>query len=97
MAVNFPINTDSMVAYGGDVPTTDAADLDGLTPSMVSFKSVGNAAPGDYDQPSPCEIVSLPTKAVDAPPLGAFLLTNLHDDDWLDPTKPHISPESQKG
>jgi hypothetical protein len=71
------------------VPTNDGCSLKGTDQDEVM------GAPASM--PAPLEAVSLATKTVDAPALGAFQLTNLHDTNWLDPTKPHMSPESQKG
>lgn len=95
-AVNLP-QFDRLVS-GDDyvrpaAPTNDAVDLNGLTSSEVQFKSVGLAPAGDYDLPSPCDIISLATKTQGTSPNGAFLPSNLHAENWLDPMTPHISPE----
>ena len=72
-----------------DGPENDAASTEGATANQVL------GAPASMD--APLQPVSLATKSEDAPSHGAFLMTNLHDKNYLDPTKPHISPESQKG
>jgi hypothetical protein len=69
-------------------PTSDATSTAGAESSQIPN------VPGG--QPSPVTPVSLATMTNDAPPLGAFLPTNLHEDNWLDPMKPHMSPEPQK-
>ena len=90
---NLPIDTGPLVQGLGyqsfPVPTNDAAS----TASADRFEVLGSPA----SMPAPLQAVSLATKEEDAPSLGAFQLTNLHDTNWLDPTKPHMSPESQKG
>lgn len=45
---------------------------------------------------TPLEPTSIATKSVDAPPLGAQLPSNLHEDHWLDPSKPAF-PRGRKG
>ncbi len=67
-------------------PTDDAAD-----PVSLSYQ-IPNVPQG---QSSPLMQVSTSTKQDPGAPLGAFQTTNLHEDNWLDPTKPHVSPEPQ--
>jgi hypothetical protein len=89
---DLPIDTGPLVQGLGyqsfPTPTNDAAS----TASADRFHELDST-----NDPAPLVAVSLATKEVDAPPLGAFQKTNLHDDNWLDPLKPHMSPESQKG
>lgn len=91
--VDLPLNQDSMVVgndyFRPDAPSSDAASLAGSEMDRIPDLPQG--------YPSPLASVSLATTSDNAPEMGAFLLTNLHDVNYLDPTKPHISPESQKG
>jgi len=90
---DLPLSQDSLVSGMGyasfPVPDDDASSLAGTDQQEVL------GAPNSM--PAPVQPVSLATKTMDAPPLGAFLTTNLHDKNYLDPTKPNISPESQEG
>lgn len=70
-------------------PTDDAADLSGAGANQIPNLPQG--------QPSPLTPVSIASYTMEAPSHGAFLMTNLHETNWLDPTKPHVSPETQKG
>jgi hypothetical protein len=94
MATDLPLNNPSMVTDGGmgyftpDAPAIDAYPLTGTDQNGVL------GAPASM--PAPLDGVSLKTQAIDAPPLGAFQRTNLHQDNWLDPTKPHVSQEPQE-
>lgn len=90
-AVNLP-QFDSLVS-GDDYnrpspPTSDAADTTGATANQIPNVPQG--------QPSPLTPVSLATQSDSAPPLGTFQSTNLHEDNWLDPMKPHVSTEPQE-
>lgn len=91
--VDLPLNVDSMVQGEGyfqpATPETDAYTTEGTDQNGVL------GAPASL--PAPLQGTSIATKSEDAPSLGAFLRTNIHEDNWLDPLKPHISPESQKG
>lgn len=90
---DLPIDVPSMVEglgyFSGPALTTDAASTAGADANQIPDLPQG--------QPSPLQAVSLATKSADAPTHGSFLMTNLHDDNWLDPSRPNISPESQKG
>lgn len=76
-----------------DVPTSDAAKVPG---------NIGTTKPdhfrADYRSPSvesPLQPMSIATRSVPAPPLGAWLPTNTHQPNYLDPHKSHVSPEPQ--
>jgi hypothetical protein len=92
---DLPIDNASMVTDGGigyasyASPTDDGCSLSGADQNGVL------GAP--YSMPAPLVPTNTETMVDDAPSLGAFLTTNLHDTNWIDPTKPHMSPESQKG
>jgi hypothetical protein len=88
-AVNLP-EFDKLV-QGNDyvrpsAPTSDAADYN------TNPTTIPNVPQG---QPSPLTHMSIASESRLADPLGAFLPTNLHQDNWLDPMKPHVSPEPQ--
>ena len=68
-------------------PTTDAISTAGTENDRIPDVPQG--------QPSPLVAMSLATETRGAAPLGAFLTTNLHEDNWLDPTKPYVSSEPQ--
>lgn len=81
---------DSLV-QGNDYVRPSAPTDDGADPVSLSYQIPD--VPGG--QPSPLSPMSTSTKQDLGAPLGAFLTTNLHEDNWLDPTKPHVSPEPQ--
>jgi len=88
MSKDFPLNQEGMIGYGtGAVPTTDACDTTGADTQEIT----GNP----LSMESPLQVVSLATESMDAPDTGAFQSTNLHDVNYLDPMKPHVSTESQ--
>ena len=62
------------------MPTSDASDTYGLSSSQ-----------GEKDSTNPVPtvtVMSLETKDTNAPLAGAFLESNLHPDNWLNPEKP---------
>lgn len=67
-------------------PTTDAAPSNNVS---FTVKDSMN------DTPTLTQANSGATTTAAAPTRGAFLSTNIHDTNWLDPMKPHVSPESQ--
>lgn len=88
--VDIPMNTESMVEGLGYTnpaePTTDAASLAGAETSQIPDLPQG--------QPSPTVAVSLETKSMDAPGLGARKTNDLHRDGWLDHNVPHFETGS---
>jgi len=84
---DLPINTDSMVQGLGYIslpsPTDDACSTAGADTSEIT----GN--PGSMA--SPLAPVSLATKTVDAPGMGARQMSSLHKDGWLNYDKPHVA------
>jgi len=83
-------------AYGKEgnavqVPDNDASDLHGVNPGNTSKPASDRRGSAVGTQPgpeTPLQPVSLASQVADAPPLGAFLESNLHDKNWLDPTQP---------
>lgn len=88
--VDIPMNTEKMVQGLGYVslpsPTTDAASLAGADTSQIPNLPQG--------QPSPTVAVSLATKSMDAPGLGARKTNNLHREGWLNYDVPHFEAGS---
>lgn len=68
-------------------PTDDASDTSSASSAPTTMRDSQNPNEG------PLDVRASRTVEVDAPPLGAFLPSNLHEDNWLDPMKPHMSPE----
>lgn len=90
--VDLPLNQESMVQGDGyfqpSTPTTDAyttagGDQDGVLGAPASM-------------PAPLSPMSIATTSETAPPIGAFQATNLHETNWSDPMKPHVSTEPQR-
>jgi len=71
------------------VPDNDACSLEGTDQNGVL------GAPASM--PAPLQGVSIATYAVDAPPNGAFLPSNLHDDNYLDPLTSPLTADSTDG
>jgi len=70
-------------------PQNDAA--------AVPQKTNDDRKPGHFqpDRDQPVDYVSVPTMVTSANQFGTNLATDLHDTNYLDRTKPYVSPESQ--
>jgi len=68
-------------------PTSDSSELHGLSSSEGTKDSTND--------PPTVNVMSVESKTSLAPETGAFLRTNLHDDEnWLDPMSPYVgTPE----
>lgn len=99
MAVNLPENNESMVSGLGytnyPIPANDASALDGQSGNQGAItEQIAGIPP---NPPSPLQATSLPTKKGnldELAPTGAFLLTNLHQDGWLNQDAPNMSHDS---
>ena len=83
-------------AYGKEggvfeTPTDDASDLYGVTPAGMTKPGHFDATNSRASVPTPLTPMSVASTVSDAPPLGAFLESSLHDDSGAghsDPTRP---------
>lgn len=84
---DLPITTGPLVQGDGyqgfPVPDNDAADLNGLSSADVSFKSAGTGGGAAGESSSPCDIVSLATKTVDAPGNSQTWSSGDKGTDWM--------------